>query len=387
MLEVIFLIVFTIYNIEKFLLIPKWIKKMDQEQSTVEKIHYIRPLILLMILCYLVTFLFLNFNNYYGIVNYAYFGFLLMICFTVFVYNFLPTVFGESYVPGTITGSILNIPIALYIVFGKYGNEISFLKLFISFSVITIVVIIIDIAVKSIGLKEEKNIHNGINYKNTLIVEFPLRGEWIAPNTPAKMVPSHGTNELGQRYAYDFVQLEDKGRFYRANKLRYLLFGVPLNICYCWGKEIYAPCNGKIIESKDGYKERHRVHILTDILAIYKNSLTFNLKKKGFQPVVGNYIIMECDSNVYAFFAHFQKDSIAVSVGENVQKGQFLGKVGHSGNSTEPHLHFHLMDNSDLTRAKGISCAFEKYEVLQDGEWKTVRNSIPSDKDRIRFNK
>ncbi len=160
-----------------------------------------------------------------------------------------------------------------------------------------------------------------------------------------------------------------------------------MNICYCWGKEIYAPCNGKIIESKDGYKERHIVHILTDILAIYKNSLTLNPKKKGFQPVVGNYIIMECESNVYAFFAHFQKDSIAVSVGENVEKGQFLGRVGHSGNSTAPHLHFHLMDNSDLTQAKGISCAFEKYEVLQDGEWKTVKNSIPSDKDRIRFNK
>lgn len=75
-----------------------------------------------------------------------------------------------------------------------------------------------------------------------------------------------------------------------------------------------------------------------------------------------------------------------VQAEDNVGKGQFLGRVGHSGNSTEPHLHFHLMDNSDLAKAKGISCAFEKYEVLQDGEWKTVRKSIPSDKDRIRFN-
>ena len=41
-----------------------------------------------------------------------------------------------------------------------------------------------------------------------VLVDFPLRGEWITPNTPGKRVPSHGTDILGQRYAYDFVGLE-----------------------------------------------------------------------------------------------------------------------------------------------------------------------------------
>jgi hypothetical protein len=44
------------------------------------------------------------------------------------------------------------------------------------------------------------------------------------------------------------------------------------------------------------------------------------------------------------------------------------------------------MDSSDLTSAKGIPCAFEQYEIFQDGEWKTVYNGVPSDKDRIRYN-
>jgi hypothetical protein len=44
------------------------------------------------------------------------------------------------------------------------------------------------------------------------------------------------------------------------------------------------------------------------------------------------------------------------------------------------------MDSSDIATAKGLPCAFEKYEVFQNGEWREVINDIPTDKDRIRFN-
>lgn len=68
-----------------------------------------------------------------------------------------------------------------------------------------------------------------------------------------------------------------------------------------------------------------------------------------------------------------------------MRKGDVLGKVGHSGNSTAPHLHFQLMDSSDLLSAKGIPCAFEQYDLYQNGEWKSVYRGVPSDKDRIRY--
>ena len=71
-------------------------------------------------------------------------------------------------------------------------------------------------------------------------------------------------------------------------------------------------------------------------------------------------------------------------MGQRVKKGELLGRVGHSGNSFMPHLHFQLMDSCDLTAANGLPCAFEQYEVFQGGAWKTVENGIPTSLDRLR---
>lgn len=225
-------------------------------------------------------------------------------------------------------------------------------------------------------------------FDDPVIIEFPLRGEWLAPTTPAKKIPSHGTDQLGERYAFDFLQVgwARTGRpFYRTNLPQYLFFGVPLNECYGWGQEVYAPCDGEIIKAEDGYKERPRVHLASDLFVALKNAYAFNPEKDDLRSVAGNYVIMKCYDHVYAAFAHLQTGSVTVSAGQTVKKGDVLGKVGHSGNSTAPHLHFQLMDSSDLLSAKGIPCAFEQYDVFQNGEWKTVYNGVPSDKDRIRF--
>lgn len=97
--------------------------------------------------------------------------------------------------------------------------------------------------------------------QNPIIVEFPLRGEWHSPNTPGSNIPSHGTNKLGTRYAYDFIQA-DYNRVgkpaYRVSFPQYLLFGVPLDEYYCWGQEVYSPCNGIVIATADGYNNKRR---------------------------------------------------------------------------------------------------------------------------------
>lgn len=229
-----------------------------------------------------------------------------------------------------------------------------------------------------------------IEMKEPIIVEFPLRGEWLSPNTPGTKIPSHGTNQLGTRYAYDFIQVDWERTGYPAYRVslpQYLLFGVPLNEYYCWGQEIYAPCDGIVVQAEDGYEERSRTNLFSDLSNAYKNAHYFDPAKDDVQSVAGNYVIIEYGENIYAALVHLQTGSIQVSVGQSVKKGDVIGRVGHSGNSFAPHLHFQLMDSCDITTANGLPCAFEQYEVFQDGEWKTVTNGIPTSKDRIRFQK
>ncbi len=221
---------------------------------------------------------------------------------------------------------------------------------------------------------------------DAIAVEFPLEGEWFAPHTPGTKIPSHGFDMLGQRYAYDFMRVIRSGKKelpFKGDSWRYYLLGKPLPHWYGWGQNVYAPCSGKIIIAKDGLKERQRVHLLIDLFVVLKNALFFDPEKHDLHRAIGNYIIMQTE-NAYAMFAHFQNGSLCVTEGQDVKTGQCLGRVGHSGNSTAPHLHFQLMDSADLLTAKGIPCSFIRYERFQNGEWKEVLHGIPSDKDRIR---
>lgn len=229
-----------------------------------------------------------------------------------------------------------------------------------------------------------------IDAREPIIVEFPLRGEWLSPNTPGTKIPSHGTNKLAARYAYDFVQVDwDRKGWpaYRVSLAQYLLFGVPIEEYYGWGQDVYAPCDGVIVQAEDGYEEQTRTKLLADMSNAYKNAHYFDPKKDDIQSVAGNYIIIECADDVYAALVHLQTGSIQVSVGQRVRKGEIIGRVGHSGNSFAPHLHFQLMDSSDIATAKGLPCAFEQYEIFKNGIWEKVTNGIPTNKDRIRFQK
>ena len=219
-----------------------------------------------------------------------------------------------------------------------------------------------------------------------VIVDFPLRGErWVAENTPGDRIPSHGTDMLGQRFAYDLLKVDERGpglHYHPGGILRGFFIGVRTRDCYAWGAEIHAPFNGQIVRAADGVAERTRIHPLREPVLAFKNAATFSPER--LPSVLGNYVIMR-RGDVFAAFAHLAPDSVAVAAGQTVGTGDMLGRVGHTGNSTAPHLHFQLMDSPDPMHAKGVPCAFRTYEVLRNGSWERVENGIPRKADRIRY--
>jgi hypothetical protein len=223
-----------------------------------------------------------------------------------------------------------------------------------------------------------------------VIVDFPLRGEWVAGSTPAEKIPSHGSNRLGQRFAYDFVRIEREGedwKFFRPSLTAYVLFGIRLEDCYGWGEPIHAPFDGTIVTAKDGWAERKRLHLLTDFALVLKNTLFFDPEKaKDLRSVLGNHVTLKMkDEEIYAFFAHARCGSVQVHEGDQVTVGQHLADVGHSGNSTAPHLHFHLMDRANIIEAQGVPCGFREYLALDGDVWKVVTEGIPGKREFIRY--
>jgi murein DD-endopeptidase MepM/ murein hydrolase activator NlpD len=77
-------------------------------------------------------------------------------------------------------------------------------------------------------------------------------------------------------------------------------------------------------------------------------------------------VIIDLGGGHFAFYAHFQPGSLRVKLGDRVKRGQVLGLVGNSGNSTEPHLHFHVSDANSPLATEGIPYVFDAFELRGD---------------------
>ena len=217
-----------------------------------------------------------------------------------------------------------------------------------------------------------------------VVVELPLRGEWSVERTPADRVPSHGTDLLGQRYAYDLVRTDHRRGFHvhPAGTLRWLVLGGRTRDCYGWGQPVHVALDGVVVQAVDGVAERQWLHPVRESFLAVKTTVAF--ARRGLDPagLAGNYVIMET-AGTFALYAHLAPGSVAVTRGQQVRAGEVLGRVGHTGNSTAPHLHFHLMDSADPLRARGVPCAFAAYLVERDGRWQRVERGIPHRRERI----
>lgn len=165
--------------------------------------------------------------------------------------------------------------------------------------------------------------------------------EFILPTTTTWYVFWGGLNELvnyhyavpSQRYAYDLLIMQD-GKTYADDPTQNESY-------YAFGQEVIAPADGVIVAMANHFKD-NQPQVETD----------------PSNPL-GNYVIIEHGHNEYSVLAHFKQDSIVVNVGDTVKQGDLLGLCGNSGNSTEPHIHFHVMDGADWQQANSIRIQFE----------------------------
>ena len=213
-----------------------------------------------------------------------------------------------------------------------------------------------------------------VDTSEAAFVRFPLRGEWLAVDTPAERVPHHDSNFFAQRYAYDFVRADGSStRWCRAPAWRRALGRVPVNAFLAWDEPVLAAFEGRVVAASDGLPDHLRINAVIDTVRTL-----FTLPPAGpdFRRLTGNYVMVHGEPGV-ALYAHLRCGSLQVSEGDLVLAGDELGHVGNSGDTATPHLHFQLMTHADPLTADGRLCAFAGIEEFNAGAWRPLASGVP----------
>ncbi len=188
--------------------------------------------------------------------------------------------------------------------------------------------------------------------RNASKLILPFKEEWtVIWGGDTKEQNYHVSNEA-QKNAFDIIIINEKGNSYKTD-------GKTNEDYYAFGKELIAPCDGEIVLAVEGVKD----NVPGILNPVY---------------IPGNTVIIKTANNEFLFFAHFKQGSIAVKQGQKVKQGQLLGQCGNSGNSSEPHVHFHIQNVEDMNAATGVKCYFDKIQV--NGQPQSDYSPVQKDK-------
>lgn len=173
-----------------------------------------------------------------------------------------------------------------------------------------------------------------------VLFALPFDGCWTAVNGGVEQATSHSWSVVAQRYAYDFVVAGPDGRHYAGD-------GRAPQEYHCFGRPILAAAEGVVVETRDDIPDSPRA-----------GSCWIDWRARDLR---GNYVVIRHAAGVYSLSAHLQRGSVSVQPGDSVQRGQPIGRCGHSGHSSEPHLHFQVQDHPDFFRAVGLPIRFAQF--------------------------
>ncbi len=188
---------------------------------------------------------------------------------------------------------------------------------------------------------------------------FPLRGAWWVGGG-ADVSTDHRWVAFEQ-FAYDLAQVGEDGLTYRND-------GERVEDYRCFGQNVVAAADGDVVDVRDRFADDpallKRKGETEDDYGRRMSLVQRNFLKTDFTAAAGNFVVIRHRGEEYSFYAHLQKDSLRVKKGDRVRQGQVIAKVGHSGNSTEPHLHLQISNGADPFRSRAVPVKF----THRDGE-------------------
>jgi hypothetical protein len=188
-----------------------------------------------------------------------------------------------------------------------------------------------------------------------LVIGAPLRGEWIAGDSASNrpdaahrraLLFDSGQAWIAQRFAIDWVQYQNvdgKRTTWKGPEDKNDSY-------FCYDQPIYSVAAGKVVQVSDGMPEN------VPHSGEYAIALDFN-------NAAGNHAVVEIAPHRYVLYAHMRPGTVLVKLGDEVEAGQLIGRVGNTGSSAEPHLHMHIDDQPSFLAGNGVPYAFASGEA------------------------
>ena len=183
------------------------------------------------------------------------------------------------------------------------------------------------------GMPEVARSRTSLTRSSGFTGRLPFQGTWYVAS-------EHGYLDAHKRvatemFAYDFLQVGANGKSYQRDGLRN-------NDYFAYGE--------KVLASKDGVVASIRNDVAENVPG------TINIETPG-----GNVVVIDHGDSQFGYYAHLRPGSIPLKVGAQVKTGEVIGEVGNTGNSREPHLHFHVMSAVNADDADAVPVAFEQW--------------------------
>ncbi|MBN2018777.1 MAG: peptidoglycan DD-metalloendopeptidase family protein [Sedimentisphaerales bacterium] len=187
--------------------------------------------------------------------------------------------------------------------------------------------------------------------KHQTELSLPFKGKWL-------VVWGGDTRELNQhhdfpnqQFAFDLLGVDDNGKTRKGQSNTNEDY-------FAFGREIISPADGNV----------------TDVINGVRDNVPGSMNPYS---ALGNAVVIQNRENEVSILAHLKLDSIKVKAGDKVTKGQVIGLCGNSGNSSEPHLHYHLQNTPIIQDGTGIKCHFEKVTIINNGQQQEKTNYSP----------